>query len=223
MGFAEMFVAAYLTGAEESTLRSFTAEAAATRVSPYDRYVTGTAAVGITEIGADYWTVTVAADILPRTDGGYGPGSIEFFEVAVAVVGSGYLATGTPLPIPAPVTTVPYGVYSELRTEADDPTVAFVQEFLDAYLAGNGRIPRLVTPESGISAVAPAPAATTAVTSVRIGDIAGVAWAAAAAVAIDEEGFELPVTIALRLVATADGVRVAEVLPGPPPLPETSG
>lgn len=223
MGFAEMYVAAYLTGADESTLRSFTTEPSATQVSPYDRYVARTAAVGLAEVGTDYWTVTVAADVLPRIEGGYGPGSIKYFAVAVAEVGSGYLATGTPLPVPVPVATVPYGVYGELRAEGDDTTVGFIQEFLSAYLTGTGRIPRLVTPDSGISAVAPAPAETVAVTSVRIGDIDGVTWATAAAVATDAGGSTLPVTIALRLVATADGVRVAEVLPGPPPLPANAG
>jgi hypothetical protein len=218
-----MYVTAYLTGAEESTLRSFTVDPSATRVRPYQRYVASTAAVGLTEVGSAYWTVTIAADVLPKIDGGYGPRTIEYFEVAAAAVGSGYLATGAPLPVPAPVATVPYGVYAEPRSEADDTTLAFVQEFLDAYLAGSGRLPRLVTPDSGISPVAPTSAQNTAVTAVRVGDIAGRTWAVATAVATRVDGSALPITIAVRLVPTPDGVRVAEILPGPPPLPATAG
>jgi hypothetical protein len=218
-GFAEMYVAAHLTGADASTMRSFTAEPATARVNAYDRYVTGAAAVAVAPIGDDYWTVTVAADVLPRIDGGYGPGTLEYFAVAVAVVGSGYLATGTPLPVAAPVATVPYAVYGELRTEGDDSMVAFMKEFLDAYLGGSGRIPRLVTPDSAISAVLPAPAATVDVTSVKVGDIGGITWATASAAMTDANGSVLPVTITVRLAATTAGVRVAEMLPGPPPLP----
>ena len=44
MGFAEMYVAAHLTGAGASTMRSFTVDTPAAAVAAYDRYVSRTAA-----------------------------------------------------------------------------------------------------------------------------------------------------------------------------------
>lgn len=221
-GFAELYVAAVLTGANESALRPLTVEPAAAQVAPFHRYVSRTAAIGLVPVAPDYWTITVAADVLPRTDGGYGPAAIEYFEVTVAVVGRRFLATGTPLPVPMPAATVPSGVYSELRTPGDEPTVAFVQEFVDAYLAGRGHIHRLVTPESGIGAVTPAPAATTEIASVKVGDIAGTTWATIVGSITDTDGWSMPITLSVRMVDAAAGVRIAEVLAGPPPLPRPS-
>ena len=220
-GFAELYVATFLTAGGpdgSSALDPFVvALDDIDALNPYERYVARSAAIRIEPIGEDYWSVLVAADVLYRTDGGYGPGRVEFYEVAIATPATGFVATAAPLPVAAPDAPVPYGTYGELRGDADDATTAFIAEFLDAYFGGSGRLPRLVTADSGIEAHAPF--AEIEMRSVRIGQLDGSTWVTASVVVTTGEGVALPTSVTVRLVGDSSGMRIADLLPGAPPTP----
>ena len=74
---------------------------------PDARYVVRTASVRSSPIGDDYWSVLVGAEVLYRTEAGFVPGGLEYYEVAVADVDAGMIATAPPLPAAAPVVPVP--------------------------------------------------------------------------------------------------------------------
>jgi hypothetical protein len=222
-GFAELYVATYLTASgSERTMRlerfgpglDATGDPGANR-----RYVTRAATIGAESIGPGYWSVLVAADVLYHSDGGFAPGGIEHYEVAVAAVDGGFLATAPPLPVAAPATPMPVGTIGDLEGTADDATVAFMAAFVEAYFIGEGRLLRLIAPGADIDP--PLPAATAVrMGAVTRGEIDGETWATAVVAVTDAEGHTLPTGITARLVADVAGaMRVAEVLPGPPPLP----
>ena len=158
-GFAELYVATFLTEAGIDATDALDPFAipidGIEAMTPYERYVPRSAAIRIDPIGVDYWAVLVAADVLYRTEGGYGPGGVEYFEVAIAATDGGFVATAAPLPVRRPAAVIPYGTYGELRAEADEATVAFMADFLEAYFTDSGRLPRMVTADSGIEAAAP--------------------------------------------------------------------
>lgn len=220
-GFAELYVATFLTEAgidAADALDPFVIPIEGIEaLTPYERYVPRSAAIRIESIGVDYWSVLVAADVLYRSNGGYGPGNVEYFEVAIAATDGGFVATAAPLPVPRPAAPIPYGTYGELRSEADEATAAFMAEFLEAYFGGSGRLPRIVTADSGIETVAPF--AAVAMGSVRVGEIDGATWVTAAAVVTNHEGIRLPTSVTVRLFGDSTGVRIAELVPGAPPAP----
>ena len=217
-GFAELYVATFLTEAGIDATDALDPFAipidGIEAMTPYERYVPRSAAIRIDPIGVDYWAVLVAADVLYRTEGGYGPGGVEYFEVAIAATDGGFVATAAPLPVRRPAAVIPYGTYGELRAEADEATVAFMADFLEAYFTDSGRLPRMVTADSGIEAAAPF--AAVEMGSVRVGEIDAATWVTASAIVTNHEGIRLPTSVTVRLVGDSAGPRIAELLPGAP-------
>jgi hypothetical protein len=212
-GFAEMYVATTLGGDDlEHHLAAFVVENPPSPAPGVTRNVVRVGATKVRSIGPDYWAVTVAAEIGEPGDGRTG---LEFYEVAVAA-GDGLIATGPPLPIPAPAPNAAYGIHRDLSTAADEATTAFMHDFLEAYLINWRSLPRFVTPDSGITAVTTLPVAAVDVIEVTVD--AESTWATATAVATTAKGTELPITVSTRLVVLHGGPRVAELLPGPPPI-----
>ena len=118
------------------------------------------------------------------------------------------------LPGRRPAAVIPYGTYGELRAEADEATVAFMADFLEAYFTDSGRLPRMVTADSGIEAAAPF--AAVEMGSVRVGEIDAATWVTASAIVTNHEGIRLPTSVTVRLVGDSAGPRIAELLPGAP-------
>jgi hypothetical protein len=221
-GFAELYVATYLaaSGPERAAAlaRFGPGLDAANDPGPDARYVVRTASVRSSPIGDDYWSVLVGAEVLYRTEAGFVPGGLEYYEVAVADVDAGMIATAPPLPAAAPVVPVPYGTYVDLRRPADEATVAFITEFVQAYFLGGEQLPRYVVADAGITP--PSPAAAADVVTVHTEDVDGATWATATVMLTDADGHTLSTAITVRLVVDrVGGLRVAAVLPGPPPLP----
>ena len=225
-GFAELFVATYLTAAgadEPDALAPFLAtpvnvEAMDSRA----RYVPHVAALEVTPLTEGYWSVTVAADVLERRDGGYTPTGLRYYAVPVVDGPTGLVAAGLPARVDAPVRAVPPGTYGDLRVAADDDVVAFVTGFVEAYTTGTDLLPRFVTAGSSITAIDPAPYGHVVVTAVTEGTIGGDRWASATAIGTTPGGDTEVVTYSLRFTGEADTLRVAHVLAGPPPLGSTS-
>jgi hypothetical protein len=95
-GFAELYVAAYLEGAQQA-VRTFYPEAPALdAVREGDRYVARAAAVRVRATGQDAWAVTVGVEVLVAAEGGYRRDGIHYFDVEVARSGDAYAATSLP-------------------------------------------------------------------------------------------------------------------------------
>ncbi len=101
-GFAELFVATYLSeagGDVNDVLRPFYAGAVDLQdVTPGALYVSGTVALDAKQLSRGYWSVTVGARILGAAAGTYRSGGMRAYQVGVASTTSGYAATSLPRP-----------------------------------------------------------------------------------------------------------------------------
>lgn len=156
-GFAETFLASYLTGSAEDSPSG---------VSAGD---VGTAAVRTVSLGAQqvddgYFVVTVAAvgradDPEPRDD--RPPDSVDslVYRLGVVVTDSGLVVVGPPSLVPAPAE----GVAPELLVDRMDGLegVAGLEEatvrFLAAYLTGEGELTRYTAPGLQLTPILPPP------------------------------------------------------------------
>ncbi len=109
-GFAQLFVATYLEAGEgaESALRPFYSQPLSLKgIRPGQRYVARTATLEAAPdgrpLGADSWSVTVAAEVLVEAEGGYRRDGVHFFTVRVARTEDGLTATSLPSEIPASI------------------------------------------------------------------------------------------------------------------------
>lgn len=170
-GFAELFVATYLSeagGEQRDVLRPFYAGTVDLHdVTPGALYVSGTVALDAKELSGGYWSVTVGARILGAAAGTYRPGGMRAYQVGVASTPQGYAATSLPAQVPLPArASTPSLRVSQLSSPMPGPTTDALQRFFAAFLAGDGEVARYVSPDSGIRVVSPAPFVSTAVRGV---------------------------------------------------------
>jgi len=171
-GFAEMFLATYLTESSEESLSQQSA-------SDGGRVVVRTVSLGAQQIDVGYYAVTVAAvvradDAVPLADEALEVGSLVY-RVGVVETGSGLAVVGPPALIPPPVTDAAPDLLVGRMDGLD--AVAGLEEatvrFLAAYLAGEGELARYTAPGSQLIPVAPAPFVSVEILeagSVSIGD-----------------------------------------------------
>jgi hypothetical protein len=155
-GFAEMFLATYLTqGSEESPSQQ--------SASDGGRVVVRTVSLGAEQIDVGYYAVTVAAVVradnaVSLADAALEVGSL-IYRVGVVETGSGLAVVGPPALIPHSVA----GAAPDLLVGRMDglDAVAGLEEatvrFLAAYLAGEGELARYTAPGSRLIPVSPAP------------------------------------------------------------------
>lgn len=181
-GFAEVYVAAYVkAGDSDADAEELAALYPAARSMSWaaqgksQEHAESASAVGVRQVSAGYWSVTVAARI---TGSGKGPddGRVRYFQVPVrATAGSkgaaaGWTATALPAEVAAP--TASKGAAPELSYGAahaplaSDPAVRTVQDFLAAYLTGRGELDRYLSPGTTLHAVRPAPYTAVSVTQI---------------------------------------------------------
>lgn len=174
-GFAELYVAAYVTAGrgEEAQLQPFFpgARDVSLEVDPDVQQAERLAAVRVKQVQEGYWSVTVAARVeatakdkgaKANEDAAGGQPVLRYFQVPVAsVAGGGFAAVS----LPAEVSSRG-GSASEESTPAygpavpgarGDAAVAAVQEFLAAYLSGAGELDRYLSPRTRMQAVSPPP------------------------------------------------------------------
>lgn len=227
-GFAELFVAAYLSAGEgsEETLRPFYPELVDMRgVTAGSRYAARTVTVDTQVAGERYWSVTVAADVLVSGEGStFQRAGTRFFQVGVAQAAPpsrNLAATSLPAEVPAPVavSSIRLDLESLERPRSDDAVAVAVQRFAAAFLAGEGELVRYVAPGSTLRAVRPAPFTTTEVTRLasRDGEVAaGTKQVLAEVRGTDAGGRSQILHYSLELAQREGRWEVTEMLPGPP-------
>jgi hypothetical protein len=162
-GFAELFVAVYLnagSGSEASLAPFFAGSVDLSQVSAGSEYVARTAVANSTRVAPDYWSVTVAAEVLEQRGGQYSAGALRYFEVGVFVDGHGNpVATAAPAEVSAPPRgTAPSLALQDLAPpDPSDPLQATAHQFLEALLCGQGDISRVESPGVSIPAIQPTP------------------------------------------------------------------
>lgn len=223
-GFAEMFVATYLTAAGDdgaAELRRFYAAGPeGSALHGIDRWVTRTAAVAVDERSPGQWHVTVAADVLSFDGTGYRRDGVHHYLVGVVESTAGLAATSLPARVPAP----PPAPIAAMTGGAaiDDPSVhALVTGFLDAYLTGAGDLRAYASGD--IVAGVPDAFVTVAVTDITgLVDPAGLLRLRVRGTATEADGGTLPIEYQLAVVAENATMRVAEIA-APPPPPSRAG
>lgn len=162
-GFAELFIAAYLSAGEDSTGVDQVLDAVSLdEVEGGQWSVTRTASLGAEEVAPGYFAVAVAAEIVSNHDDADGAPlwvsqGTWFFTVGVAETPTGWTVTGLPSLIPAP-TIVEAPELLVDRLEGVEPGIEeLLSRFLAAYLTGEGELARYVAPSSAIVPVQPPP------------------------------------------------------------------
>ncbi|MFF9594084.1 conjugal transfer protein [Streptomyces sp. NPDC014646] len=177
VGFAELFVAAYVSAGEgdQDKLAAYYPDATGLRLegAPGRRHSEQTTVVRLRQTGPGIWSVTVAAritDTLPSTKpttsdetADHGTTAVRYFQVPVATAvtdagASGYTALAMPAEVAAPDRIKAPGlVYGPMRPAApSDPRTQAVTEFLTAYLTGSD-LDRYLSPGTKLTAISPAP------------------------------------------------------------------
>lgn len=230
-GFAEMFVATWLTAKPGDSLQPFIPirvdfgpRNSSIGSSPAPPTVLRTAAVGAVQLGRDYWTITVAAN----TQVVNGPVLTRFFRVPVLraeVLTNGsptqvYVATNTPAEVAGPVgAKLPdLDVGSFRRPEPNDPLASSVTQFLAALLTGKGELGRYTAPDSTVRPISPVPFTGIEVTSLGARRFDGDSEhleVVATATGIDAAGFATGLTYPLELVLRDGRWEVVRVLYAP--------
>jgi len=98
-----------------------------------DRYVAFMGPVSTTKRG-DVWMVTLAADLLGLTDGGYTPTGMHFFEFELRQHESGWLVVGGPAEIAGPASIMSNP--APLPEATDSPITNAIHNYLDWLLTG---------------------------------------------------------------------------------------
>lgn len=202
-GFAELYVATYLeAGAgQEQSLTGFYPQALdLAGVSAGARYVARAAAVATESLGPRYWAVTVGADVLVASAGGYQPEGTQYYRVAVESSLTGMVATTLPAAVaaPAPARLPRLAVPAITTGTAPDPSLgAEVTSHLGRAL--------------GVTATLDALALAPATGTERL--------AVARVTATDAGGIPEVLDYTLRLRRQGDRWALDAVLPGPPLTP----
>ena len=221
-GFAELFVAAFLSFDEDTELAA-PLDASPVRAEEQDWLAARTVSLGAEEMAPGYFAVTVAADLRAKDPDAseqpsWLPVGTRFYTVGIVETGSGWVATGPP----SLVTTPSAGIPPELLVErlaglSDVPGLEeAVTRFLAAYLTGDGELTRYTSPGSPLSAVQPPPFA--AVEIVEAGSVLasdGDRQVVALVVGTDGSGRTQLLEYALMLSERDGRWEVAELLPAP--------
>ncbi|MCP3973769.1 MAG: conjugal transfer protein [bacterium] len=213
-GFAEMYVAAYLTDAGNSLEEFLPSPPSTEAMTAAAHYVTRTAAMAVDPAGNGYWSVLVAADVLALDDGGYRPVGLQFYQVGVVDDGGRLVATSLPARVAGPAARA--GPPRSLHTadaEVTDVQAALVGDFLEALLTDGRDISRYVTADSGLSAISPPPYTAVVITGIGLYPDGSIL---ATVDAQEMGGSASTLQYALRLAGQGSGLAVSELLPGPP-------
>lgn len=235
-GVAELFLQAWLSAGQgsEASVRVYY-PAYPDQTQPTDQrqaeaiYVISsqTSSVGVV-------TVQLAAHVVAAaSNGGWSDESWHYYQIPMALgsgAGAGYLALALPAEIQAPaqLANEPNNNYSDTGAPTTGtPLSAAVDQFLAAYLTGQGVVSRYTVPNSTLSAISPAPYA-----SVQLEQLATdgsssqdqaqtvpaagtVRHVLATVTAIDAAGHDYSLDYPLVLEAVAGQWEVASLAPSP--------
>jgi hypothetical protein len=224
-GFAELFVAAFLSADEDAPPPLIgSLDARSLRAMEQGWWSTvRTVSLGAEEVAPGYFAVTVAAEVLGKDPDSAEQTSwvgvgIRFYTVGVVETGSGWAAVGPPTLVAAPST----GSRPDLLVRRLEGLreVAGLEEavtrFLAAYLAGDGELARYVAPGSALTAVWPPPFTTVEILDAGAVPVADGARQVVAVVQGTDEAGRVQVLQYALVAAQRDGRwEVVELLPTP--------
>ncbi|MGH8834235.1 MAG: hypothetical protein ACRDWG_04455 [Actinomycetes bacterium] len=173
-GVASLYLAAWLSAGSgtEETVRAYYPQLGRLPDQPNRHSATRLVPVEVVEVSPGYWSVTVAAQVVTRTERGWVDTGVHYYRVPIRVLGgpeaggegkpggpTGYVATGLPAEVGAPAGLDPVQVDYPRHRPADsaDPVADSVGRFLAAYLLGDGELTRYVSPGSALSPISPPP------------------------------------------------------------------
>ncbi len=225
-GFAELFVAAFLSAGEGApeTLAASLDALSLEGMEEGSWMASRTVSLGAREVAPGYFAVTVAAEVLARDadsveQSTWVPVGTLFYTVGVMESGSGWAAVGLPALVAAP----PTGSAPDLLVRRMDGLreVAGLEEavtrFLVAYLTGEGELTRYTAPGSPLIAVRPPPFV--AVEMIEAGSMTAADGARQVVVLVagtDEAGRTQVLQYGLVAAARDGRWEVAELLPALP-------
>ncbi|MDQ1428971.1 MAG: hypothetical protein QOK39_2447 [Acidimicrobiaceae bacterium] len=189
VGFALRYLSAYLAAGRgtEQTLAAFVSTPVDLgNVQPGTFQVAASEAIDAATVGAGYWRVTIAAQVLgaPHTDGGnattigstttvpasaYQPLGERCYLVAVETRGDGFVAPVVPSQIGCPTAArAAPSVFGQAGVPTpDDPATVAVTQFLAVMLTGPAdTMGRYLAPGAAVAAITPPPFTTVTVTGV---------------------------------------------------------
>jgi hypothetical protein len=156
-GFAEQVIGAWLRAGEDrlgelQPLMAGPVNLAGVPSGSFD--ATHISTLSTTPLGANYWSVLVAADRVQRIGKPdsrqvhWEPDGTHYYRVGVSGANARYLATGLPGEVarPKPPTAPGLAVTSQADADLSDPRTDTLERFFDAFLAGNGELTRYVLP-----------------------------------------------------------------------------
>ncbi|MGW4247305.1 conjugal transfer protein [Nocardia sp. NPDC004722] len=172
--FAREFVITYLgaSSGQQDRLGEFVEGAAQAGLPSIGRAVSDPVIVHVTRARTsgdlDVWAVTVSVRVGARP--GATDGSRQYYRVAVSVTNGRLRALSLPAAVEAPGRGVDLALAYTTTCPSDTPLAQVSTGFLQALLTANGDIARYVTPESGITALRPAPFTAVEAVTVRADD-----------------------------------------------------
>ncbi|NUK50365.1 conjugal transfer protein [Streptomyces lunaelactis] len=229
-GFAQLFVAAYISAGEgdQDKLAAYYPDATSLRLEgdPDRRRGEQLTVVRLRQSDRGVWSVTVAARITDTkpaatpSDGkrpdhkddakAAAAQAVRYFQVPVATApaaggASGYTALAMPAEVAAPERIkAPALVYGPMRPALPaDPRTQAVTEFLNAYLTGAAELDRYLAPGTKLAPVTPAPYTGIAVDTLAIEGEKGTE----PVTTVPDDGTTLRLLVALRATGH-DEVRV---------------
>lgn len=222
-GFAELFIAAYLSSGEDSTdLDGFLDGVSLDGVENGQWSVTRTISLGAEEIAPGYFAVTVAADVVANDHDADGASlrvsqGTWFFSVGVGETPTGWTVTGLPSLISAPANVEAPELLVD-RLEGVEPDIdELLSRFLSAYLTGEGELARYVAPSSAIVPVQPPPFANVEVVAAGMAATTDAGTHVAAVVrATDLAGRTQLLEYSLAISERDGRWEVSALLPAPP-------
>lgn len=233
-GVAELYLQAFLAAGQgsEASVRVYYPAFPDQAQASGQRQAEAVAVVSSRTSSPGVVTVVLAAHVVAaQSGGGWADEGWHYYQIAMAAPsGGGFLALDLPAEIqpPASLATAPKSGYND----SDAPTSgtllsAAVEQFLQAYLTGNGVVSRYTTTGSTLAAITPAPYA-----SVQLTDLATDATSSqdeagnvpapgtsrhvlATVTAVDALGHNYTLAYPLTLVSVAGQWEVASLAPAP--------
>ncbi|GGY71957.1 conjugal transfer protein [Streptomyces xanthochromogenes] len=232
-GFAQLFVAAYLSAGEgdQTKLSAYYPPAAGLRLEGASQRRTGEqlTVIRLRQTARDVWAVTVAARITsahpaptpsipagedrpdPKADAAAAAtAAFHYFQVPVATApapggATGYVALAMPAEVAAPPRiTAPALAYGPLRPALpSDPRTQAVTQFLNAYLTGAGGLDRYLSPGTQLIAISPVPYTELAVDQLAVEGESG----GEPVTGVPADGTRLRLMVQLR-ARSQDGIRI---------------
>lgn len=175
-GFASVFVQRWLPAGEgtESDLEPYMSDVPPLTNEPGTRFASQTPVVlSAEQVRPGYWSVLLAVDeVAKEKNGELGKNGTHWYRVSVAEAEGGdsvlWQVTGPPYEVPAPTAadTLTDSAYTATNISTTGPIGETTQQFLKAYLVGDGELDRYTRPGAGIDPVTPPSATKVTVTEI---------------------------------------------------------